>query len=1249
MKLTKTENVKGAIFYRDTNEGKLCLENAMEKKTDSTKEVINENFLITSLVGRIIKTEDKNKLKRTDNKTDKDKLTKFLTDFIKSNNINELPPLPELKEIKKWKDKYGKTKNDFSYNFSSYGKNLTLHEKNTSEENKKLVNLLEEHYLKNKNIDKGLEKWHTELKNRIEYKQKRLIKSIHNNKIALLNKSDSAEKNSKQDWLQSLVLDDMDCTLDNYETLYNYEALYKMLNAIANEKTTDKNGKPQKFQLHGRKIYKVVKEYNQEYYEDHKDDKNFTFYLNEVQAYYRHYFIGTFVQHQKTISPKNNKRLQKLLGHAEAGKKSYPARWVRHHIINKINAMLIQNGKLLCYKEQEEKAGTISHNGFKATSDKLSTIQIKESFKKQMFLAITWAINRLNYFFNYGSNNDGIFTDENSDNDILLALAKEKSLRECCQNLKHLDKNKLLQDCYKNKNRIKCFFLELQNSKYERRVFYEKLCIVFSVKNNVSIPNLLNILDAAKDNIYYLRNNLFHPKEKDLFSDKRITEQKKTLTNKEKAVINKLQQDTDRINDCFKEQLRSSSIAEIYSADLLKEVFSKYKLHFELYTKRYEFIPSFRKMYERGANLSEKNGWLKNKPIFTEEELQNAPAAVKARLKKWQAYRNLLQLIYQYSFLPALPNEQKLLERASNYIIDKNNPNSKCTSNSKHPIDRNDSGSEYTSRAYNTMPPYNGTDFAKYMSDLQREQSLKASEQHDEAGKQDKKNYYVRFVQDIFAEAFNSYLDKYLGKQKYKLQKVFDEDDDTGKSKTNTKEKNNIDATLTKLFDEAQIKMEEPLGLNEGICVFFYPFLKLLERRELSKLQQQIIRYRTSVGNDNTRGAAQQAEHLENLLALLIFTFPDQIEMHKTYDTIMQKHFTKFINGNYADYKGVYVQSDKKTAIKQKSMLALLRSGALPLYEYMFKDIYKINQNDYKVYKEQIGLDTNTEQDPSPIEKLQSELAALHKTLCTKNASTDKNEDKITKYKKILQDITKYNSLRRRVTFDLLYDIHIIHTDILNRLVSFTTDWERDMHFLLRGLLALQEKNNRSLLTINSASEIDSIFTYTGKSTISSKFKKLIKKEMGGILNKLLMINCPDQLKEIIDVRNSIAHLNHMTQPFKNGDPQKSIIDIMSGLTKLLNYDLKRKNAVTRVIKELLQKHHVLLNLTKKGDNYSIKVDKYGEKEIKSEQIIHLKNLKLQKHGKEPVTSDARDDIFLKCIERLLTFSYNNKSANDKH
>lgn len=1246
MKLTKTKNVKGAIFYRDTNEGKLCLENAMEKKTDDTEEIINENFLITSLVGRIIKTEDKNKLKRTDNKTDKDKLTEFLTDFIKSNNINELPPLPDLKTIKKWNDKYGKTKNDFSYNFSSYGKNLTLHEKSTSEENKKLVNLLEKHYLKNKNIDKELEKWHTELNERIKYKQKRLIGSIHNNKIALLNKSDSAEKNSKQNWLQFLVLNDMDYMLGHYETLYNYESLYKILSKLVNnEKSTDKNGKYKKFQLPSRKIYKAVKEYNQKCYENHKDNKKFTFYLNEVQAYYRHYFIGAFVQHKKAIFQENNKGLQNLLGNKE---KNYPAKWVRHHIINKINAMLIQNGKLLCYKEQEEKSGTISSNGFKATSDKLSSIQIKESFKKQMFLSITWAIDRLNYFFKYGSNSDNIFVDKNSGDDILLAFDKKNSLRDYYENGNY--KEGLIKD----------FLQKLHFCQDERRVFYEKLCMTFPVNNDAfpesaDLYDLLDILDIAKSNIYYLRNNLFHPKEKDLFSDKRITEQKITLTDEEKTVINKLQQNIDCINDCFKEQLRSSSIAEVYRADLLKDVFSKCKLHFELYTKRYEFIPSFRKMYERGANLSEKNGWLKNKPIFTEEELKNAPTAVKARLKKWQAYRNLLQLIYQYSFLPALPKMQSLLKTACDAIIARNRK-------------------IYKYGSYNAMPKYKGADFAKYMADLQREQSLKASEQHDEAGKQDKKNYYVRFVQDIFAKAFTSYLYKYLGNQKHELQQAL-------QTETSSFPKNVVDDTLYKIFnEEPKLKMDSNLNPNKAINIFFYPFLKLLERRELSKLQQQIIRYRISVGNSNTENAAQQAEQLENLLALLIFTFPDQINMHETYDTIMQKHFTKFFNGNCADYKDLYWQSDNKTAIKQKSMLALMRSGALPLYEYMFKDIYKINQNDYKVYKEQIGLDTNTEQDPSTIEKLQSELAALHKILCYKDASADENKDEITKYKEILQDITKYNDLRRRLTFDSLYDIHIIHTDILNRLISFTTDWERDMHFLLRGLLALQEKNDASLLMINSIDEIDYIFNYNSKPntstftkefiaaieafkekkkmkkkrklTLTSKFTILftLEKENDGILNKLLMINSTDQLKEIICVRNSIAHLNHMTQPLKKGNPQKSIIEIINGLTKLLNYDLKRKNAVTRVIKELLQKHHVLLMLrlarTKKGNTYEIS-DNFEIKELESEQINHLKNLKLREQNK--ITCAARDNIFLRCVEKLLTFSYNKQSANDKH
>lgn len=1341
MKLTKTKNVKGAIFYRDINEGKLCLENAMEKKTDNTEDVINEKLLITSLVGRIIKTEDKNKLKKQKNETNKDRLTDFLTKLIEEDN-HDLPILTLPEKIN------GKIRH-IRDNFSSYGKNLTLHEKNTTEDNKKLVDLLEKHYLKNKNIDKELEKWHTELNERIKYKQDRLIKSIHNNKIALLNKSDSAEKNSKQLWLQFLVLNDMDYILNDYENnLYNYKVLYKKLNDIAN-----KNSKPEKFRILGKKIYDAVKEYNKKckitkydkniknyfkfcldmikkyynenneiykddenlkahlsfylnvekkynpkWYKDNKDNKDdkdlkiclhfyLNFYLNEVQAYYRHYFIGTFVQHQKTISPKNNKRLQKLLGHAEAGKKSYPAEWVRHHIINKINAMLIQNGKLLCYKEQGEKSGAISPNGFKATSDKLSSIQIEESFKKQIFLAITWAINRLNYFFKYGSNNDDNLSNINgankSDTDIILEFNEGKSLR------------------YYYKNKQKTFFINLHDSQDDQKIFREKLCATFSMNKNdfPELTDLLDILDAAKNSISYLRNNLFHPKEKDLFSDKRITEQKKTLTEREKAVIDKinnlLQQDINRIKLCFEKQLRSSSIAEVYRADLLKEVFSKCNLQFKLYPRRYEFVPSFKAMYKRGANLTEeqeakekterkkktkdikKNNWLKNKPAFT----KNDSAAIKVHLKKWQAYRNLLQLIYQYSFLPALSGQQalpevlSLLEKASNDIIKRNNPASE--NNSKHGPEYN---SKQTYSAYNEIHAFNGIDFAKYMADLQREQSLKASEQHDEAGKQDKKNYYVRFVQDLFAEAFNSYLDKYLVKQKHELQQAL-------QTETSLFSKDVVDDTLYKIFNEEQkLKRASDLDPNKAINIFFYPFLKLLERRELSKLQQQIIRYRTSVGNSNTENAAQQAEQLENLLALLIFTFPDQTKIDETYDTMMQKHFNIFLDRDRTDYKGVFVQNDNKTAIKQKSMLALMRTGALPLYKEMFKgegktinrDYYKISQSDYDKYKEWIGMgeskDTNTDHGICPIEEQQIRLAKLHEKLCKKSKSTDRVQTYIGEYRECLKKITKYNNLRRKLTFDLLYGIYIIHTDILSRLISFTTDWERDMHFLLRGLLALQEKNDTSLLMINSIDEIDYIFNYNSKPntstftkefidaieafkekknmkkrklTLTSKFTILVtlEKENDGILNKLLMDNCSCQLKDIINVRNSLAHLNHMTQRFidtGNGRVyQNNLINIMSRLTKLLNYDLKRKNAVTRVIKEILQKHHVLLRLTKKNNCYT-------EIELESEQINHLKNLKLSKQDK--ITCPVRDSIFLQCIARLLTFSYNdNESANSKH
>ncbi|WP_432748936.1 type VI-A CRISPR-associated RNA-guided ribonuclease Cas13a [Pectinatus haikarae] len=1225
MKLTRTKNSSNAVFYRDTQKGGLYISNNFAE--DKTENIIKKLPFEASLTTRILSNPNKRKsYDQSKNNTTKFDLSNFINKLIKLGNVS----LPAIK---------GNTFDPSKY-LSLYGCNLTI-----EKDGETLGNLLKRHYEKNEDITEDLKIWHCALQERIAYKQKKLKESIKNNNIPFTAETDNkgALERSRTQWLYSFLgkTTTFEANFNFYEQEYKYKELYKNLNKMLESYPKTDHPSAKELQKLGNQIYIEVKKYNKHLYEQYVPKENipsqyFAFYLNEVQNYFRHYFAsGNTKRYLNKIE-----KTKHLIGKNENNiRESYLYKCVKSHIINKINALLIQSGKLSYYDFNKDKI---------PTSTDLSTIQVEESFKKQLFLSIAWAVTRLNYFFDYGSNNSALLGESHTQNgisikgDILSEFESYPTLLKNAYNGDHTN--------YKISSYIGSFLAELKKNS-NKLSFQEKICTTFPIKiekinQDEAICKLLDILDATKESISYLRNNIFHPQKEYLYRLFEPFEAKPMKNIGHFSEIKELfKKNIDNINNCFKERLSSSSIPNVYDFDILKNIFNDCNLCFSIYSPEYTAIPSFRKVYKRGANIcSSANNrgltWFIDKPGVTGITLQ-----------KWQAYKNLIQLIYEYSFLPAIQSQESLVTD----FIGKTKTISRETSKK---ISKNKE-----CYRYNNMPEYNGGNLSDYMSELQRIQSLQASDQHDISDKKDDradKNYYVNFIQDIFVHAFNNYLETKLSIIKNTLQSVI-------KNEKILYNKETVDTSLNKLFERNNLIAKNTNGLseNDDFCLLFYPFLRMLEKRELATLQQQIVRYRSSLKMRNNENAYESncSKKLEQLIAIIIFTFPDHIDENDIYHDMVKQQFKNFIGIDINNYNGLYYQNDRETAIKQKSMLALMRTGALPLYADMFNSTYKITKDDYDNYKKicQLGAE-NAIAEKSPIEARQDRLAALHEKLC-KKPLIDKNDKELNEYKNCLEFVKKYTDLRRKITFDMLYELHIIHVDILGRLAGFAADWERDMHYLLLGLYKLGEQPNmEQLLSLGNADdiekEINNIFKYDpdNKDTVVQKFTSYLKANKE-ILKKLLLYNCDGNLCDIVKVRNSIAHLNHMTQyAFKNKPHthyQKNIIDLINRLSKLLNYDIKRKNSITRIMMELLQKYHVNLSLYKKNnDEYVLYTKKSyrGNKRpsVSSTDVIYLKNTKFDKNprSKKGISIKAKDDIFIDCIEKLLTFSYSDSQNN---
>lgn len=1244
MKLTRSPNSERAVFYRDNQKGGLYLNN--DFKNDKAEYIIENLPFKKSLLTRILLKSNKG------NEKTLPKVTKFVDRLIKENLVEGMRAMEQI-------SKYNKT--SVLKCFSAYGSTIRIGKNGIS-----LPELLNKYYDSkgaiSQELKTELETFHALLQNRLQYKKDKLKKSIAKNIISPFKVEWQSKKRNK--FLLSILINkcppstepakankktDYDFIYEStYESLYNFSELTKKLKEIVDsllEKETIKGNKRNDKLIDrtamrlGREVYKTVKEYNKTLYNNHKNDTNFIFFLNEVQAYFRHYFGSNNTKRYLT----SKKKIYFLIGSTSqnnsSGKaSSYPQRYVKGHVINKINAMLIQNGKLFYYDKKSP------------TSTDLSNIQIEESFKKQLFVSLAWAITRLNYFFNYGSNNETMIGKDKDDSgiggDILFDFDENNSLKDA------YEKNTM--GAYK-KTYLDTFLQNLHNVT-EQKEFREKVCTTFpismaSTNNDTLTKKLLSLLDATKDCISFLRNNLFHPKKDFLYElsqDPQITS--KFAKEYFSELKNVFKTDINSVNDCFKEKIRSMMINTVYPFEILQKIFFFDKLHFNVYTPEDLYAPSFRNIYKRGANLYKSTeGTNVNWYCELKEKDTNS-------IKKAQAYRNILYLIYKYAFLPAVSVNNHL-------VTDSIEKTKKLSKENSHSTKNNSRNQNFCFR-YNDMPPYTGQNLMDYMAELQRLQSQVESNKHDD--KTDlKNNYYVDFIKDIYVYAFNDYLDALYNPPngetiKGKLQAVFKNDYVLPDERT-------AEDTLNNLFyDDGQPRLIMHCTINKtdkddalqkrkyNLLLLFYPFLRTLEKRELSNIQQQIIRYRASLKTRSNANEYTQedtySKYLEELIALLIFTFPDHINEEQIYKDMLEKHFKKFIENDISQYTDLYYQQDKKSPIMHRSMLALMRTGVLPLYADIFaanvKGI-KILPDDYHKYREYRAYYVKNNNNNELIEQLQETAAKLHEELCKSSYKTESDFlNKIENYKTTVKEINNYTNLRRRLTFDMLYEVYVIHVNILSRFVSFVADWERDMHFLLLGLFNLGQTKEFQLLSSKKfpgINGINKIFEYNpkDKSSVVSKFKIYLGNNEQ-ILNFLLMTNCYANLQDIIFVRNSIAHLNHITQckVKKKSSPQRSIIELInSRVSALLNYDLKRKNSITRVLKEVLQKNHVNINFTLKDNIYSLQ-------HPTSENIFHLKNIKYKKDhsfisAEFPIP--AKDEVFLKCIEKLLNFSYNDE------
>lgn len=570
---------------------------------------------------------------------------------------------------------------------------------------------------------------------------------------------------------------------------------------------------------------------------------------------------------------------------------------VRRKLINQSTQLHILYGKLCEYC-------CSTGNKLPVNSETLQMIQVFGAVKKKLMTAVLWSVVRMRYLYDYQKDDDLLFDVDYRKKFLDAAEYSDRDVQACKERLRDYFRiDEARHRVVKDKDENECV----------KKVFSDdrELC--------------RKLLDECATGIERIRNNIFHYRNASIMQVlKRIAAD---ATDGDFCVLQRLfNEDVKNLDKAFSNRIRSMNLPLYYGSDLLARVFRR--AEFTLYGPRVQMTPSFQRVYEHGRNL------------YLQYERENKTGSGQVPELKWyrqvqgadcdyaddarRAVRNLLQLIYRYHFLPEVIKDERLITEKIQKVLDRNKG-----------LARDYGRDNYGYREIKEIFGKNGDiKLEDLMKEMQR--SISEAERESVETGREKTDYASRFILDIFAEAFNDFLEINYGSEYHEIMNPV-----KNEAGAEAWPGDGSAVCLKTSFDGKSV---------ERYLLVLYPVMRLLDDRELAELQQQMLRYRASMagwrGRQNFGEDVKMAEKIEELAELVKLTGPEP--RYKAQDWINQ--YRKFAEGKLEDYGELYMQSDGKTPVAHRAMGLLMRSGLLDLYKDVLKGLKQVTKEDYEIY-----------------------------------------------------------------------------------------------------------------------------------------------------------------------------------------------------------------------------------------------------------------------------------------------------------
>ena len=278
-------------------------------------------------------------------------------------------------------------------------------------------------------------------------------------------------------------------------------------------------------------------------------------------------------------------------------------------------------------------------------------------------------------------------------------------------------------------------------------------------------------------------------------------------------------------------------------------------------------------------------------------------------------------------------------------------------------------------------------------------------------------------------------------------------------------------------------------------------------------------------------------------------------------------------------------QPGRESHVPFRGLREILRFGALgPLMPVFREHLVSAAE-----VEELAALEKKTD-GASAVARQQSRRDDLHDKW-VRNGRRLSKQDK-SSYREALAGVVRHRHLAAHVRLDDHARVYRLLMEVLGRLVDYAGLWERDLYFATMGVVHLRGKKAEDVLEDKGLELLRE-----GRIVDAVRELKESKDEdaqaVFGQLERLFGKNFHDGKGGTVSIRNDLMHFNMLRDKTRH----LNMTGIVNDARKLMSYDRKLKNAVSKSIIELMARKN--LTISWEMENYSLARAKICSREIK--------------------------------------------------